>query len=646
MGHSSRRAFCETLESRRMLSASVTSIGANVNISRAAGDQSEGAIAIDPTNPMRLFALSNLEGGNRVDATMTTMAAPVVPPQQARRARPATRAGGEREREQREREREEHEHQAGGSGLFAAVSDDGGATWTTRVLGTGTDGLPASCCDPSLAFDSFGNLFVTYLNEAADGVVVLLSTDAGRSFRVLTTFSGAVDQPTVTTGPDSVWVFFGQGGSMVARGAAVTGPDQVGTFTKAQSPSASNASFGDVAIGPAGQVLIAWQNGSLSEGPSTISVSRDLDGLGTGGFTTPVVVTSTNVGIFDNIPPQNDRSVDAEVGVAFDRSGGAFSGRAYMVYTEETPNESGNTDVMLRWSIDGGANWGQAIKVNDDAGTASQFLPRLAVDPTTGAVGISWLDTRDDAGGGNDDAEVFATVATPTEGGVDLLPNFKVSAAASNATRSSNSIEFGDYTGLAFYGGTMMPVWADNSNSTNDNPSANDFDLYTAKIEVQADFIPAPPGQGPVAAFKGKGLVKGGKTYSFKVSYTDAAGVDRSSLGTGDVVVSGPNDFTQAAEARGIKQSRKGTVYTVTYRVVPTDGKWSLEDNGSYAVTLQPTQVRDLLGSFADGVSGLGAFVVQSKAAAPVGSTRAALFGWRRIGARHDQAVVDSGGLG
>src|SRR4051812_47409727 len=36
-------------------------VGQNVNISRLPGNHQEGAIAIDPTNPQRLFAFSNTE---------------------------------------------------------------------------------------------------------------------------------------------------------------------------------------------------------------------------------------------------------------------------------------------------------------------------------------------------------------------------------------------------------------------------------------------------------------------------------------------------------------------------------------------------------------------------------------------------------
>src|SRR5439155_26395637 len=51
---------------------------------------------------------------------------------------------------------------------------------------------------------------------------------------------------------------------------------------------------------------------------------------------------------------------------------------------------------------------------------------------------------------------------------------------------AQNGIDFGDYEGLAFYGGNFYPVWADNSNSTHDNPDGtlHELDIYTAKVHV------------------------------------------------------------------------------------------------------------------------------------------------------------------
>ena len=76
----------------------------------------------------------------------------------------------------------------------------------------------------------------------------------------------------------------------------------------------------------------------------------DPDGLGPAGFGTLVLVTATHIGGFDFIPAQLDRSVDAEPGLAWDRTGGFHNGRVCLVYTLEQPSESNNTDINVRFS--------------------------------------------------------------------------------------------------------------------------------------------------------------------------------------------------------------------------------------------------------------------------------------------------------
>ncbi len=75
-------------------------------------------------------------------------------------------------------------------------------------------------------------------------------------------------------------------------------------------------------------------------------------------------------------------------------------------------------------------------------------------------------------------------------GAVVLSPNFRISAGTSNADRANNAIDYGDYTALAFQSGVMIPLWADNSNSTRDNPEGtlHTFDMYVATIKPAFSF--------------------------------------------------------------------------------------------------------------------------------------------------------------
>jgi hypothetical protein len=435
-------------------------VPANVNISREPGNQTEDAVAIQQTDPRNVVVVSNLEVG---------------------------------------------------SALFHAWSTDGGRTWQTNHIFSG------ACCDPSMASDEHGNIFLTWL-DGGGPVLVAVSTNGGATFRQIASFwaPGALrgpaspsrsdprmgpllapgDQPSIAAGENSVWVTFTKlNGDIVAQGARVTGLGQVSPFGPQEVPNGGHTGggFGDVAIGPGGQVVISWQDPTGGEGPATVYGAIDGDGLGPQpmGPASPILVS--NVGGFDFIPAQSGRSVDIEVKLEYDRTGGPRDGRLYLLWTSETPQESDNMDIQVQFSDNDGATWSQPVRVNNDAGTKSQFNPRMSLDPTTGDLAVAWYDARHDFGDfgpgdtngqPNDDATVYSSVSR--NGGVTFSPNFRLSKGVSNAEAAQNGIDYGDYEGMAFYGGNYFYVWADNSNSTGDNPDGklHEFDLYTARVHV------------------------------------------------------------------------------------------------------------------------------------------------------------------
>jgi hypothetical protein len=452
------------------MAAPVAAAPANINASASPGNEAEDAIAVNPTNPLNLVTMSTLPD--------------VV------------------------------------SGLFEGVSFDGGATWTRQVIGTGAP-LGEICCDEQLAFDWYGNLWMTYLLNTNGNVPVAVSSDGGLTFtkviEILPTKptgsrapknaqpkrlrgggKGATgDQPSIATGPNSVWVSYSSYPFTViqASGASVTGLGQFGSFSPVQSvpTSTGRGNFGDTAVGPDGQVMVTYQDQTNGQGGSRIYTAVDPDGLGPAGFAVPHLLARSRVGGFDYIPAQAQRSIDAEANLGWDRSGGPHDGRVYAIWTRETPNESDNTDIMLQHSDDDGATWTPAVRLNDDHTTNSQFNPAIAVDQSSGDVAVSWYDARNDLGTGgpgdtngvpNDDVQVWATDST--DGGATFVPNFQVSEGTSNADDTESFFDYGDYTHAAFQSHQFYPAWSDNSNSTGDNPDGtlHQLDLYTARINI------------------------------------------------------------------------------------------------------------------------------------------------------------------
>src|SRR5260370_1111515 len=341
----------------------------NVDVSQRRGNESEETIAVNPTNPDNIVIVTNVDFPR--------------------------------------------------AGMFAAVSFDGGVTWATRLIGN-NDNLGAACCDPSLSFDEFGNLFLAYLYN-------------------------------------------------------------VGNF---------------IPIGRGGEVMQVCSLNESGQGGGKIFVNVDPDGVGPTGFGDRIFVVDTHVGGFDFIPAQHERSIDAEPGLAWDRTGGPHNGRVYLVYTRENKNESDDMDIYVRYSDDDGATWSAGVRVNDDNTKNSQFRPKISLDATTGNITLSWYDARNDLGAGgpgdtdgipNDDAQIWG--AFSTDGGQTFTKNIQISAGTSNSRDAHNGIDYGDYSGLSFYGGIAHPAWSDNSNSTGNNPDGtlHQLDTYTASV-------PAPSG--------------------------------------------------------------------------------------------------------------------------------------------------------
>jgi hypothetical protein len=163
--------------------------------------------------------------------------------------------------------------------------------------------------------DSFGNLFITYLDIAVKNVVTLLSTDGGQTFTQLAMFGPAtVDQPTVTANAGAVWLAWNQSGYMVARGAPVTDLGNVGDFSALQQiPGTKHCSYGDIAIAPNGTVVQVCESPDSGPGPASLLVN--IKPAGSATFGPAMMVTTTNVGGVYFVPPQRKRGIDAEAGL-------------------------------------------------------------------------------------------------------------------------------------------------------------------------------------------------------------------------------------------------------------------------------------------------------------------------------------------
>jgi hypothetical protein len=570
------RLMVESLEDRFLPSISV---GPNINISRFLGNQNEPTLAMNPTNPLNLFASANN------DSTAVT------------------------------------------GGLFAAFSNDGGSTWTRELVATGigTGAPPAACCDSQAFFDSFGNLYLSYFSFTG-GATLLLSSDGGVTFSRLANFTDAIDQPHMAVGPNTIWDSYADTtGTVSVRGASVTGlgAASIGPFSApVRLPGSLFGNFGGIAVGPSGQVVVDYQDSSNASLPNTILENINPTGLG-GTWSQAIPVTITNVGVgvgsfpITTTPPSflpgtnNTLGIDSEAKLAWDVSAGPHNGRLYIIYCD-APNTLPTTgsigpdvSVYTRFSDDNGLTWSARVRVNDfDNGLASHFLPNIVVDSATGTVAAEWWDTRNDLGQGfpndwngivNDDAQLF--ISASFDGGVSWAPNVKVTPIASHFTGAvaaggTRNLGPGDYQlSTAFINGVFYPVWCDNSNSTGDNPNGTiaQTNLYTAQVLIApgAGISPTPIG-----------IVLGGTGSSGSTGGTGGSTGGGTGGGTGgpiNIVLgstrnAGANSFSNSFVGTTSAASRVTDAMTADFMGTGTDqiaawnsltGQWTVTQPGS-----------------------------------------------------------------
>ena len=249
-------------------------------------------------------------------------------------------------------------------GIFTAYSTNQGKTWATNLLATnGSTNLPPTSGEPSVAWDSYGNLFLAYLpapyQGVIEGVAVAVSTNSGKTFTLLTNLvvQDATDQPRLTSaamgsGVGALWLVYKDysvaNSPLVVQGLRSAGLGSNGSFGPVQIvPGSSNGGFPDIAVGPAGQVMVAYQNNDTLPGISKVFVSLNTNAFGTNGFGAAVTATTDAIGGFTYITAENTGiGVNAAPGLAWDNNPySTYYGRAYLVYTAEGPN--GKSDHRL-----------------------------------------------------------------------------------------------------------------------------------------------------------------------------------------------------------------------------------------------------------------------------------------------------------
>ena len=392
-------------------------------------------------------------------------------------------------------------------------SVDGGKTWTsTTVDGSFDFADPGDKrLFPSVAFDSNGNLFYSYVisnpSEHTEELIVVFNPDDGADNNN-TLFDKTVDttsdasqiifEDSLATGVDpgtgnqAVYVVYvktdGSNGTVYAAGSNTfafqsdfefTSPVQVSDHTdhRLVYPSA--------AVGAEGQLYVSWQDSS----DTAIRFDSDNDGMFQNGnhFGNDVTVQNLHVNLdLTPIPSQPNLGISNAPEIAVDNSGGPYSGRVYIAYAD---SPLGLPNIFLTWSDNQGVNWSNVPtnfgNVDSDLFQNNFYMPSVAVDQSSGQVSIVYYKTVSQA----DQTDINLLMASSNDGGVTFSHKQLTTATSSPPSANTNGFDFGFYTSLAVFDGTAQAMWPDDRAGI-----SPDVEAFTTSVSFDSDLTTNPSG--------------------------------------------------------------------------------------------------------------------------------------------------------
>ncbi len=196
----------------------------------------------------------------------------------------------------------------------------------------------------------------------------------------------------------------------------------------------------DAAVGPDGAVYAVWSQ----DDDIWLAVSRD--GGKTFAKARAIIHTAPIMYAISTLERANGFP---QIGVD------EKSGKLYVSWTDY---RNGDLDVFVATSDNHGKKWNAAVRVNNDIihNGAEQFFQWLAVDPVDGSANVVFYDRRGDP----PELKQTVTLARSTDGG----KSFANYAWTTEGFMARADVFFGDYSGLAAYGGRVYGIWTESPN--------------------------------------------------------------------------------------------------------------------------------------------------------------------------------------
>lgn len=367
------------------------------------------------------------------------------------------------------------------------TSSDGGVTWSYQILNCNAYGVYG---DPVIMWDTANVCYYIHLSNPnpsvtpgsswVDRIVVQKSVDFGQTFPscvgVGKNGSRVQDKAWPVVNPYNneihlTWTQFDNYGSTAPQDSSIilysksadggntfTTPKRISKFPGNCVDSDSTVEGAVPAIGPAGEVYVAWA------GPNGLMFQKSTDG---GSTWLP------SEQFINTFPGGWDYSINGLYrcnGLPFtycdlcDTS--AYKGTIYINWSDQV-NGTNDSDVWLVKSTDGGNTWSAPFRVNDDAPGKQQFMSAMTIDQSTGYLYILFYDRRNYSGGTNTDVYM----AVSKNGGASFT-NYKIN---STTFTPNSGYFFGDYIGISAVNNVVRPIWMQMTNS-------GSLSVYTALV--------------------------------------------------------------------------------------------------------------------------------------------------------------------
>jgi len=378
--------------------------------------------------------------------------------------------------------------QCGSTGFY--FSSDGGSTWSlTNCMGNiiTNNGVYYPAGESMVAYDLHGNAYSAgaYIDsqfQGFDRIVVQESSDGvnwsgPRLAMNLGAFKLLYSWFTVDINPQSP-----RANSLYISTVSLMEPEQARsqvivarsndggrTWKNARvapkSLSPASDRYTNVTVGKDGTVYVTWQhcpaggpNAGCMKNNAYMLFSKSTDG----GYTWSAPITIAEVTLTPNpcncgagaLPNTNVLIYNYPI-IGVNNSSGPYAGKLYVTMYSWTGTYM---QVEVVSSTDGGNTWSAPVPVAPPSATHDQFFPWVSVS-STGIVGVSWLDRRNDPN--NVNYQPFAAISR--DGGQTFASNIVLNSAFSNPN-IGDEFYMGDYAGNTWDGSNFIAAWMDSSN--------------------------------------------------------------------------------------------------------------------------------------------------------------------------------------